>query len=368
MSLPKRPVLIACCLLAGCGGSSLGDAPDAQAPLPAPTCADSQIILDWGTDEDVEPPVTVPGDGFYGLANDPPHGRYNVQRYDSPGEPSVVATLPIVPGTWPILFARDGTLDYARATDAEIRHGAVGGPETVVTTGGRRVVAVEAADRGGLFVAYRDIARDQYFYTIYDGAEERVTDSFTSDASVHPRSGGRPVLARLGEDGRLLAGVAGEPMTELPSACAARRPYAVLALTDGRIAWAHACSSESADLGSIVGVRAPTGEVTWRKLTTPARSVSLAEGPGGTILAAFLVGYRGELSLELLDARLDVRAHAALSVIHRVPYMSRVYEFPLSSLALSRTTIGPVFTMHGRFRIPDGYIEKLGFGTLCSER
>jgi hypothetical protein len=98
-------------------------------------------------------------------------------------------------------------------------------------------------------------------------------------------------------------------------------------------------------------------------MAMPGESVSLAEGPGGTVLAAF-VSY-GDFSLRLFDAELDELAHADSSVAHPQSPNSTRYQSALSAVTLSQTTIGSVFAIAGRFDIPDGHFEKLAYGTLC---
>lgn len=356
---PQRqiPFLLAACVSVACGSTTHDEPEGADAETPSnPLVCD--IAGEWGPPSEVLPSVTVPGDGFYALSYTSPSEVYDVQRYDPLGETSTIGTLAKAPGTVTRLFANDSALHYETDTDWELRHGPVGGPELVVATHGRRIVDVQDANLGGLFVVFRELELDDYFYTIYDGAEERVTEAITSMFSVHPRPGAAPVLAHLTEDGRLLAGVAGEPMLDLPSSCVAQRPYSVVAFTNGGVAWAHACATGS----SVIGLRTATGEVREQRLDTPIQSVSLAEGPQGTLVVARVVS-QGELSVSHFDANLKERARGVSSAIH----VEGAYQFPLSAVSLSRMTIGSVFTIAGRFDIPDGQIQKLAFGTLCLE-
>jgi hypothetical protein len=368
---------IACCF-AACSASHADDLVDAAAPdagampdaaPPVPIeCIGDEIILRWRHDVEGEvmPSIALPGDGFYGL--DQGYGSHDdeVYRFDPLGEPRVIATLPAVSGSGTNLFVRDGALHYARMRPSEIRHGALGGPESVITTSGpRNYFEPQAADAGGLFIAFRDGDLDAWFYAIYDGDEERLRGS-TPPSSVHPRPGGVPVVAHLGADGRLLAAVAGEPMAELPPSAdcpvtSPYTPYAILALTDGGLAWAHACSPERDR--ELIAVRAPTGAITRKILPIGASSVSLAEGPGGTILAA-LVTFPGELSLQLYDARLNELSRGGGS---EIVLPETEYRFALSSVSLVRTTVGAIFAIHGGFEIPDGMVHRMAFGELCSE-
>jgi hypothetical protein len=357
MSSWRIPLLFTACLSVACGSTTHdeAEAADAQPPSNPQMC---DIAGAWGAPDQVLPAVTVPGDGFYALSHTQPGETYEVQRYDPLGKTSTIGTLAKPPGTVTRLFASDSALHYETDTDFELRHGPVGGPELVLPTNGRRIVDVQAADLGGLFVVFRELELDDYFYTIYDGVVERVTDAFTSMSSVHPRPGGAPVVARLTEDGRLLAGVAGEPMQELPSSCVAQRPYSVVALTNGGVAWAHGCETET----SVIGLRTATGEVRVHLLDTRLQSVSLAEGPDGTLVVARVVS-PGELAISYFDASLKETTRGVSYEIH----VEGPYQFPLSAVSLSRMTIGAVFAISGRFDIPDGQIERLAFGTLCLE-
>lgn len=371
MSFWQIPFVIAACSALACGNTTRDELPepaDTAPPPPPPSTVEVECDfgVEWHGEGDVLPSVTLPGDGFYALRYESPSQVYEIERHDPLGEASVVATLPAPPTTATRIFARDGSLHYARYTDWEIHHGPVAGPEHFIPTGGRRVVDVQAADLGGLFVAFRDTVVDEYFYTIYDGVDERVTEAFTWDSSVHPRPGTPPVVARLTEDGRLLAGVAGEPMLDLPAnaSCTPKRPYSLVALSSGNIAWAHACPFENEDVHSVIGLRTVAGKVAWKTLATPVQSVSLAEGPQGTLLAAFVVE-EGELALHYLDGNLNQLGGDTMPTSHYRTGTDRVYEFPLSGMTLSQTTIGSVFTIAGQFNIPDGHIENLAYGKLC---